>query len=69
MAQKSGRRPGPAHRPLALGREALLEGLETMIPALHRIAVDDQSLGSEERLHNHLLPAIKLQIERLEALS
>ena len=56
---------GETHPPL--DRQALVDGLRAMAPALWEIATRGQAMGMETDVHTHLRHGIEDQARRLEA--
>ena len=68
-AQPVTRKRRKTAQPAALQREALVQGLKAMAPALRHIAANGTALGLDREVHAHLVPAIENQARQLEALS
>lgn len=52
-----------------LRRDALIQGMKAMVPALRRIATQGPELGLDAAVHAHLLAGIENQARQLEALA
>lgn len=64
QVQKERRNKGPA----LLAREALVTGLQAMVPALEEIATNGEALGLDTEVLQHLRPSLLARAQELSAL-